>query len=241
MSKICLFGDSISKGVVIDEIRNRYTMTKRSFANLLTACEPELDLTNYSMLGCTISKGKSMIARHIRDVESCDVTVLEYGGNDSDHDWKEISENPLGDHLPKTPIDEFAESYREIIGKLNEMGKSIIMLNLPPIDEHKYFNWFSKGLDGENILKWLGGSEKYIYRFHEIYNVQVCNIAAEYNIPLIDIRSAFLEKRDYSEYLCNDGIHPNEKGHELIAGVITDALPNLVQEVSKRMCFGVGA
>ena len=241
MSKICLFGDSISKGVIIDEIRDRYTMTKHSFANLLTAGEPELNLTNYSMLGCTISKGRSMIARHIRDVESCDVTVLEYGGNDSDHDWKEISENPLGDHLPKTPINEFIKNYRDIIKELNNMGKSIIMLNLPPIDEHKYFNWFSKGLNRENILKWLGGTDEYIYRFHEIYNVQVCNIAAEHNIPLIDIRSAFLEKRNYSDYLCNDGIHPNEKGHELIARVIMSAIPGLENTISKKTRVEVGA
>ncbi|NLH02342.1 MAG: SGNH/GDSL hydrolase family protein [Clostridiales bacterium] len=241
MSKICLFGDSISKGVIIDEIHDKYTMTKRSFANLLKAGEPKLDVINYSMLGCTISKGKSIIARHIRDVESCDITVLEYGGNDSDHDWKEISENPEGVHLPKTPLDEFIKNYNDIIGELTEMGKGIIMLNLPPIDEHKYFEWFSRGLNKANILKWLGGSDEYIYRFHEIYNVQVCNIAAEHNIPIIDIRSVFLEKRNYSDYLCNDGIHPNEKGHELIAEVIMSALPQIEREAIKRQCLKVGA
>lgn len=241
MSKICLFGDSISKGVIIDEIRDRYTMTKSSFANLLSAVEPELNVSNYSMLGCTISKGKSMIARHIKDVESCDVAVLEYGGNDSDHIWAEISQNPMGEHLPKTPIDEFVKNYREIVGELLKMGKSIIMLNLPPIDEHKYFDWVSRGLNKDNILHWLGGSDEFIYRWHETYNVQVCNIASEYNIPLIDIRSAFLKMRNYSDLLCNDGIHPNEKGHELIARVITSALPSLEQAITKKIGLTVGA
>jgi len=240
MSKICLFGDSISKGVIIDEIHDRYIMTKRSFANILTAGEETLDVTNYSMLGCTIQKGRSLIERHIRDVENCEITVLEYGGNDSDHNWAEVAENPNTEHLPKTPIDEFVKDYRDIVEKLSAMGKRIIMLNLPPIDEHKYFDWISRGLCKENILKWLGGSDEYIYRFHEIYNVQACNIASEYRLPLIDIRSAFLRMRNYSDCLCSDGIHPNEKGHELIAKTISEAIPHLELARSKRLSLGLG-
>ncbi|OLA61120.1 MAG: hypothetical protein BHW37_01125 [Firmicutes bacterium CAG:272_52_7] len=43
-------------------------------------------------------------------------------------------------------------------------------------------------------------------------------------IPMIDIRSAFLVKRDYSDYLCEDGIHPNERGHKLIKDTLVDAI-----------------
>jgi lysophospholipase L1-like esterase len=241
MSKICLFGDSISKGVIIDELRDRYTMTKSCFANLLASGGPALDLANYSMLGCTVEKGRSMIARRRRDVLGCEVMVLEYGGNDSDHDWKAIAENPFAEHLPKTPIAEFEHTYRAIIDELRELGKKIVMFNLPPIDEHKYFNWFSRGLDREKILAWLGGSAEYIYRFHEIYNVRVCNIAADYNIPLIDIRTAFLERRNYSDYLCADGIHPNERGHALIAETIAAVLPNLSNQLTRREILEKGA
>lgn len=231
INKICLFGDSISKGVVIDTLHNRYTMTKNSFANLVAASQSALEICNYSMLGCTIAKGSSLIARHRADVESCDVMVLEYGGNDSDHDWAAIAEKPYAQHLPKTPLDEFAEKYISIISKLKDMGKPIVMLNLPPIDPHKYFQWFSRGLDRESILSWLGGSDEYIYRFHESYNAQVCDIAANYGIRLIDIRSVFLAKNDYSNYLCDDGIHPNERGHELIASVIKAQLPFLLENM----------
>ena len=241
MSKICLFGDSISKGVVIDEIKNRYTMTKNCFANILKMGNTALDVTNFSMLGCTVSKGKSMIDRHISDVRECQVMALEYGGNDSDYNWSEIAEDPQGKHMPKTPIAEFERTYRSIIDELKQMGKKIIMINLPPIDEHKYFDWVSRGLDRDKILQWLGGSDEYIYRWHEIYNVQVCNIASEYNIPIIDIRTAFLERRNYSDYLCSDGIHPNEKGHEIIAEVISRAIPHLEHKVMSGRTLEKGA
>lgn len=234
MKNICLFGDSISKGVIIDQVKNRYAMTKKSFANILSSYAGWMNITNYSMLGCTISKGKSLIARHIRDVENCDITVLEYGGNDSDHNWAEIAADPDGAHLPKTPLEDFSRNYREIIEGLRGMGKKIVMLNLPPIDEHKYFTWFSSGLNAGNILKWLGGSERYIYDFHDGYNQAVCRIAAENDIPLIDIRSAFLAQENFSRFLCDDGIHPNEQGHDLIARLIESSLPDLVYKLSGK-------
>ncbi len=234
MKKLCLFGDSISKGVVIDCAKNRYAMTTKCFANILSGYASWLNITNFSMFGCTISKGRSLIARHMKDVENCDITVLEYGGNDSDHNWAEIAENPEGTHVPKTSLEDFKTNYSEIICGLQAMGKKIVILNLPPIDEEKYFAWFSDGLNGDNILKWLGGSKRYIYNFHESYNRIACELAEEYGIPVLDIRSAFLSKPDYSVYLCNDGIHPNENGHNLIAQVIESQLPRLVLELTGK-------
>lgn len=113
------------------------------------------------------------------------------------------------------------------MGILEKWVKKTVILNLPPIDENKYLNWFSRGLDKGNILKWLGGSAEYIYKFHESYNTKICAIAAENGIRLIDIRSAFLEMGNYSDCLCDDGIHPNEKGHDLIARVICAEIPQL--------------
>lgn len=202
-------------------------MTKDSFVNLLAGCEPWLNVKNYSMFGCTISKGVSLISRHMKDVDSSDVVLLEYGGNDSDFDWAAVATAPDEEHLPKTPLNDFVDSYRRIIQNLREQGKKMIMLNLPPIDEKKYFTWIGNGLDRDNIKKWLGGDIHYIYEFHDGYNTKVGEIASEFGIPLIDIRSEFLRQGNYSDYLCFDGIHPNEKGHALIAQTILDYIPAL--------------
>ena len=224
MTEVCLFGDSISKGVVISENQARYSMTANSFANLISAGESQLKINNYSMFGCTVSKGECIIARHSKAVEACDLTVLEYGGNDSDHDWAQIAENPDAMHLPKTSLDDFRKKYTEILNRLMSLGKSIVLLNLPPIDEIKYFAWLSRGLNRENILKWLGGSERFIYDFHEGYSHTVTELAHTFKLPLIDIRSAFLQTPNYTNYLCDDGIHPNETGHHLMAEIISRSL-----------------
>ena len=122
---------------------------------------------------------------------------------------------------------EFAEIYAGIVEELRAQGKKIVLLNLPPLDSKKYFAWVSRGLDAAAILKWLGGSDSYIYRYHEAYSLSVGDIAVRQQVPLIDIRSAFLRRRDYSELLCEDGVHPNDRGHELIAAVIRNELPGL--------------
>ena len=42
------------------------------------------------------------------------------------------------------------------------------------------------------------------------------------DIPIIDITSKILEINNYSNLLCDDRIHPNEKGHRIIAEAIKE-------------------
>jgi len=50
----------------------------------------------------------------------------------------------------------------------------------------------------------------------------VWGLGARKQVPVIDITSPFLRRKDYRDYLCSDGIHPNEEGHLLIADAICD-------------------
>jgi len=222
IENICVFGDSIAKGVVYNPERNRYTVIDSSFAKLFVDTTG-INVNNYSKFGCTIEKGFSIIENHIDDIVTCDCVVLEFGGNDCDYNWSNIAENPNGEYLCQTPLKAFVETYKKIITKMTSLGKQVIILNLPPLDAKKYFNWVSRDKNAENIKKWLGGSIDFIYRWHEMYNMAVSNIAKQMNIRLIDLRSEFLGNRNYSNLICDDGIHPNAMGHKLIFNVINTA------------------
>lgn len=225
MKNICLFGDSVGKGVIYDSISEKYMFLKNCFASIING-EGLLGVKNYSKFGCTITKGESIIRKNIADAQRADITVLEFGGNDCDFNWAEIAKDPTADHQPRTPLKLFTDKYTALIEGLKAKGLKVIVMNLPPIDERRYFDWFSRGLNKDNILQWLG-SVDYVYRWHEMYDMQVCRIANAANVPLVDIRSAFLAKRNFSDYLCKDGIHPNEAGHALISEVIRDEIENL--------------
>jgi hypothetical protein len=96
-------------------------------------------------------------------------------------------------------------------------------MTLPPLDSERYFEWISKKSEvyKKNILAWLG-SVNTIYSWHEHYNSIIIDTAREMQTNLIDVRSAFLAHKDYSPYLCIDGIHPNQVGHKLIADKILE-------------------
>lgn len=219
---VCVFGDSLTKGVVFDSAVKRYILLKDSFINLVKS-SVGLTVHNYSKFGCTVSKGLETVRRHCGELGGYDYTALEFGGNDCDFDWAQVAAAPEKEHQPRTPLGVFTQKYAEMIGVVRKSGSLPVMLSLPPIDAKRYFAWISRGLNAQNILLWLGDEER-IYRWHEMYNLAVYRLSKELSVPLIDISSAFLQKVNYQNLICEDGIHPNAQGHSLICAAIDDAI-----------------
>ena len=216
---ICVLGDSIAKGVAFDAQRNRYIIANNNLGKQL-ATAFHCSVTNLSKFGSTVTDGLARFEKQKDSLQGCNTVLMNFGGNDSDFLWQEISAAPDELHKPKTPIDIFEQTYLKLIERVRKCGFTPVLLNLPPVDHTRYFAWISRELNADNILKWLGGTSAFIYRWHEQYNVAVHKIAQTANVKLIDIRSAFLQCRDYGDYLSADGIHPNEKGHALIANIV---------------------
>ena len=215
---ICVLGDSVVKGIVYDEAKSKYVYLKNSFINILGR-KADADITNYARFGCTITKGAEILNRHIDKLSLFSHTFLEFGGNDCDLKWDEISNSPRGIHLPQVPLPQFEEIYVKIINLIKAAGSLPAIMTLPPLDPEKFLNWVSKGLNRENIIKYLGDA-KAIYKWHESYNTVVENISEKCAVRLLDIRGVFLRQNTYTDYLCIDGMHPNAKGHALIAGFL---------------------
>ena len=234
VKEACVFGDSIARGVILDD-QGSYKPLKDCFASL-AAEELGVALVNKARFGCTIAKGREIIERTLdrflgKSKEPVfDYVFLEFGGNDCDFRWDEISVRPHAQHLPATPPELFVKHYSDVIEELRARGLKPILLTLPPLVAERYFAWFTRtGLDQEAILMWLGDVE-FIYRWHESYSCLVWEIGEKYDAPVIDIRKSFLEQRNYQRFLCKDGIHPNVEGHSLIkAEIVAFARQHLVE------------
>ncbi|NMA66075.1 MAG: SGNH/GDSL hydrolase family protein [Clostridiaceae bacterium] len=220
IKKIEVWGDSVLKGIIYDEKRNRYKRLEQNTA-IEKIAELGLDVKNKTKFGMTAPKAKNLMLKELKKGIDTQMAIIEFGGNDCDFKWAEVAENPDGDHKPNTGLELFKNCIKDMVKACRCYGITPVLMNLPPIHSVRYFNWISKGLNKNAILKWLVDIDV-IYRHHETYNLAIMNLSKSLSCDLIDVRTPFLEKKDYYNYLCEDGIHPNEKGHILINQIISD-------------------
>lgn len=214
--KISIWGDSILKGIILDESQSRYVVLKNNCVDRF-AQETNAIITNHASFGMTTVKAFERITRSLerRPPVADDIILVEFGGNDCDYHWADISEHPDKVHLPNTPIDRFAEVLQSIIEAFKSFSIDPILMTLPPLEPTRYFNWISRGLSKENILKWLGDVNK-IYRWQEAYNEIIVDTAQTQGLRLINTRNKFLTADHFADRLCADGIHLNEAGHDTL-------------------------
>ena len=226
--KLVALGDSIIKGVLVQSEgeRSRYSLADKS---IVECCAEKLggESLNLGKMGCTIEAGERILNRCLDKMSGAQYVLLEYGGNDSDYNWQEIAEAPEKEHFPRTRLEVFEQVYERVINKIKEMGAIPLVLSLPPMDAERYFAFFSqKWEDGfrANVMRWLGGSTNTIMSGHELYNLATMRVAQRTGAQWIDVTSGLLKGHNFRAYLCDDGIHPNERGQRMIAEAVLQSL-----------------
>jgi lysophospholipase L1-like esterase len=219
--KYMVSGDSISKGVIYDEVKSKYVVLADNYVSLLQNRLKGV-VCNTARFGNTLIKGIGKLKNDIIK-DTPDIVLIEYGGNDCDYNWNEIADHPESLHYPKTDFGLFEKQLRETVEFLKKNRIIPVLLTLPPLNADRYLKWVSKNnpLAEVNILKWLGSVTR-IYWWQERYSSTIIRVAQATKTRWIDIRGAFLEYPDYSKFLCVDGIHPNQDGHRIIADKILD-------------------
>jgi lysophospholipase L1-like esterase len=214
LTNIQLFGDSILKGIQVNPTSKRY-YTKNDIDLPMLSERFSLSIQNDSHFGCTVTKGDKILSRKLESGLNFDAVIMDFGGNDCDFNWNEIAANPDGNYQPNTPLPDFILEYRAIIQKLKANGIVPILTTLPPLEPQRFFDWWCQNLNKVNIMKWLG-SITAIYSQQEKYSRQVEQLAKEENVPLVDIRGAFLNHGRIDTLMCEDGTHPNSEGQKII-------------------------
>ena len=205
MKKVMIFGDSILQGVYYD---GRYHKSKDRI-NI-----DDISIDNYSRMGSTIDEGLKNISRHIDECDSDTVAVIEFGGNDCNYNWSDVSEKPEDEHLCAVEPEEYSKKLKKAIDMLKEKGCRVIVVSPIPISAKKFMSFISKNLSYDNILKWLGDVD-HLFRWQEYYSQLTEKVAKACNCAVMPLRKVFFTE-NYENMLCSDGIHPTKEGHELI-------------------------
>ncbi len=219
MNKLMVFGDSIFKGVTYSDEKKRYIICRHDYADKLAG--EGIVTENYSKMGATVNKIEEILDRKQELIDDDTTVLFEFGGNDSDYNWAEVSEAPFAEHNPKTLNNNFASMYGKLIQKVKNMGANVVVSNLIPLDADKYMEWISAGKNYDNIMKFLGDISM-LYRWQEYYNFTVERIAEQNDCPILDVRHSFLVSHDYKSIICSDGLHPTPAGHNIIDNAVYD-------------------
>lgn len=210
---IHLFGDSIGKGILFDENRGRYAIAH-------DRCETQLQsvlgvpVENHARMGATVAEG--LIDLQEAGDLAGSLVAIEYGGNDCDLNWSEVAANPGEYHEAKIPLEKFRKLLTEFIQKVRALGAKPLLITPPPLDAQRFFHWVTKNLDAQAVLRYLKDVQN-IYRWQEQYAAAVWEAALQAGCEVFDLRGAFLVHRDVYDYMSLDGMHPNARGHMLIA------------------------
>ncbi|MCL2621880.1 MAG: SGNH/GDSL hydrolase family protein [Firmicutes bacterium] len=221
IKNVTILGDSIFRGVVIDNNTKRYTFSKNIDWEKIEQ-ELNVKITNLSKFGSTIKYGYEKLSQYLNDNPQTDIIVVEYGGNDSDYDWEKVANEKGTHHVSKTELDDFEKTLNDIIDLIKSKNIKPIISTLPPINSTRYFDWITKdGKNQDNIMYFIKDKEV-IYRRQEMFNAKVVEVANARGVELVDIRGKFLQSNNYLELMCEDGIHPNCQGANLIVQCFLD-------------------
>jgi acyl-CoA thioesterase-1 len=139
--------------------------------------------------------------RHDKGEES--IFVFAFGANDS------VFKPTKNDF--SVPIDRFVANMDAVIRKASAISQKIILVNILPCDEAILAD------------RYIGKDKVRLNSNVEAYNKALATFAADRKLPLVDVYSEYV-KRDFKLLLSEDGLHPNEKGHEVIFQEVKDSL-----------------
>ncbi|MBO4393998.1 MAG: SGNH/GDSL hydrolase family protein [Spirochaetales bacterium] len=218
MENFSIFGDSVLKGVRSDSSAKKYEVNDNLGLGSV-ARMAGLSMRNFSKFGCTITKALSYVQKMFTKIDS-DIVLMNFGGNDCNFNWEEISRSPFEEHLPNTSLDEFIDTYDRMVDHVLQRRSLPVVSTLLPVQENRYIDYVCKlkGLDHENVRSWVDSRDQSLAAHQKSYSDAVAEMAYRRGIPLIDLRSAFDSHGNCASLIGPDGVHPNAKGQKVMRG-----------------------
>jgi len=204
MTQIFCFGDSITYGaddVVLSGWVTRlrlYLEKDPNFKGLV--CNLGIPGETTKGLVSRFETETKVRIREDKEIES--IFIFAYGANDS-------AFVPSKNHF-RVNVDTFKENLNKTIIEAKKFSNKIYIQTITPVVEEETVNPINK--DKSRTNKWI-----------EEYNSKVLEVAKEQGIEVIDINPAYL-KQNYKDLFCKDGLHPNDKGHELIFKTVLEKI-----------------
>ena len=238
-TSIVVFGDSILKGVITTpESKNLFDVTEN---DSLTLAQKELDfeLDNRSIYGNITSKGLVKLQKYLEkcskgELQAADFCIIEFGSNDCDYDWNIFPQDQAAPDFssiqPKVPFDLYLENLTQMVNLCRAHKITPLIMNLIPYICDRWFKTIAKAHNEEAMLAFLKGSADTLGQNQARYQKALMDFAAKNKVQTIDAWTLFSSAPDAASLMCEDGIHPNETGYELLSKLWIQRLPEVKKE-----------
>ena len=205
--RIVAFGDSITLGVRKDGSLRQEQTWRTALAKRLNAADKERwEIVNAGIGGNTTADG---ITRFEADAiaRKPDIVTLMFGVNDAAMlSFPEFKPIPT----PRVALAQYKKNLAAMIARARKAGARVILMTPCPMG-NKYFN--------KHLEPYKSHDKNYVLRS---YAQAARETAAELGVELLDVWTRFMQEG--MNELLPDGVHPNPRGHQVIAGMLCNVI-----------------
>lgn len=182
------------------------------YAGLIDHALPDATVINAGIGGHNTDHAKARFAKDVL-ANTPDTVIIQFGINDAAVDvWKKPAPRE-----PRVNIERYTKNLRHFVQTLKQRGAKIVLMTPNPI------RWTPK-------LKARYGKAPYRGNDPDGFNVLLRQYAAamralamDEDVPLVDVYETFQQSADIDSLLL-DGMHPNDRGHRIVADLLLKKL-----------------
>jgi lysophospholipase L1-like esterase len=217
--RIVALGNSITNGTGLAGVTEAQTFRDITRRELTARLGKTVDVVNAGVNGDIVTLALKRLKKDVLDHKP-DMVIIMFGGNEAGYYRPET--NGFAD-TPRLGREEFQAALGTTVDRLRATGITVVLMTCPPMTDR------------------YGGRHLEPYRKHGInflvkdYAQTMRDVAAEKKVELIDVYRAFDGNRARLEYF-PDGLHPDARGHAVIADLLVERLARLLggQEKPRR-------
>lgn len=219
MAVIYAFGDSITYGAW-DIEKGGWVARLRHILDQKQEKDPDLYYILHN-LGIPSETTEGLVARFETETEARSreneeaIFLFAFGANDAAFITK--------DNKFKVSVDDYSANLATVLAKARAISPKIIMLNVLPVHEEVYAK--------------LRPDKIRVNAHFEEYNQAAKALAEKEKAHLVDVFSRFMEA-GHAKLFSDDGVHPNARGHALIAETVLPVLEKLLAEERIMRTYG---
>ncbi len=209
--RIVALGDSITNGVKLAGVTEPETFREITRRELTQKLGKTIEVVNAGVNGDIVTLALKRLEADVL-VHKPDIVTVMFGGNEAGFYRPET--NGFAD-TPRVAREQFQAALSTLVDRLREAGITVVLMTCPPMTERYW------------------GMHLEPYRKHGInflvrdYAQTMRDVAAEKHVALIDVYRAFDQDRSRLEFF-PDGLHPDARGHRVIADLLMEQLVRIV-------------